>query len=152
MISDFVFLHYMKITLRFLKLLKPLTFDEIILNIHKTRKLIVNIYNKCLIKMYANTTSKVRKRQFHMFGIKLFHSIPPEPAPGSCILNRYLNSLNLLQDYFMSRLVLHFIINNSCGNCQWNICNFHLFILPWVIQMLFFELLALIPNVFRNII
>ena len=36
--SDFVFLHQEKINFRFLKLLKPLTFKDIILNIYKKKE------------------------------------------------------------------------------------------------------------------
>ena len=36
--SDFVFLHQEKINFRFLKLLKPLTFKDIILNIYNKKK------------------------------------------------------------------------------------------------------------------
>ena len=36
--SDFVFLHQEKINFRFLKLLKPLTFRDIILNIYREKK------------------------------------------------------------------------------------------------------------------
>ena len=56
--SDFVFLHQEKINFRFLKLLKPLTFRDIILNIYrkKKKKVIIYIpekYIRCNVNLYG---------------------------------------------------------------------------------------------------
>ena len=55
--SDFVFLHQEKINFRFLKLLKPLTFRDIILNIYREKKkkviYIPEKYIRCNVNRYG---------------------------------------------------------------------------------------------------